>query len=100
MILRNKDKEKLIQIFSEEKEKFEVLAYGSRVNGDAYEGSDLDLVIRKFDGKPYDFSDLSNIKKKIYDTTIPILVELRDWYRLPESFHEQINRKNEVLFRS
>lgn len=46
MLLRDKDREKLITIFSGVDTAFEVWAYGSRVNGDAHEGSDLDLVIR------------------------------------------------------
>ena len=46
MLLREKDKQRLLQIFASVAVPFEVWAYGSRVNGRAHEGSDLDLVIR------------------------------------------------------
>jgi predicted nucleotidyltransferase len=46
MLLRNKDRERLIAIFETSPVPIEVWAYGSRVNGSAHEGSDLDLVIR------------------------------------------------------
>lgn len=49
MLLRNKDREKLITIFSNTGYDFEVWAYGSHVTGEAHDGSDLDLVIRSRD---------------------------------------------------
>lgn len=98
MLLRNKDKQKLLEIFSAATGTFEVWAYGSRVNGDAHEGSDLDLVIRNISPEPVPYELLLDLKEKIHDTTIPILVELRDWARLPESFQRNIERKHEILF--
>ncbi len=45
MLLREKDKIRLLDIFSTANADMEIWAYGSRVNGDAHNGSDLDLVI-------------------------------------------------------
>lgn len=45
MILKDKDREKLIAIFKKIDLPFEVWAYGSRVEGSAHESSDLDLYI-------------------------------------------------------
>ena len=98
MLIRDKDKEILLQIFSSSKFPFEVWAYGSRVNGDAHEGSDLDLVIRSENMKPIPFEILNSFRDEIRESRIPILVELRDWAVLPESFHKNIEQKYEVIF--
>lgn len=98
MILRNKDKESLTAIFNSATCPFEVWAYGSRVNGDAHEGSDLDLVIRtpNLDKMPLDV--YLNLKEQIQKSNIPIVVELFDWARLPANFQKNIQLKYEVLF--
>jgi uncharacterized protein len=98
MLLRNKDKEKLIAIFSVLDLKFEVWAYGSRVNGDAHEGSDLDLAIRNHHLQKIPIDVYIDLKDKIQQSTIPIVVELFDWARLPQSFQRNIEARHEVLF--
>ena len=98
MLLRDKDREKLITIFSGVDTAFEVWAYGSRVNGDAHDGSDLDLVIRTPDLRKLPVDVFLLLKEKIQRRTIPIIVELFDWARLPESFHHNIMAKHEVLY--
>lgn len=98
MLLRNKDKQRLLQIFSSVKTPLEVWAYGSRVSGTAHEGSDLDLVIRTQNLKPLDTEVFTSLVEKIKESNIPILVELRDWAMLPESFHRNIEQQHEVLF--
>lgn len=98
MLLRNIDKQRLYEIFSSMPISYEVLAYGSRVNGNAHSGSDLDLVIRNINQEPIPSELLFYIKEKIQDSNIPILVELRDWARLPESFKQNINKNHEVFF--
>jgi predicted nucleotidyltransferase len=98
MILRDKDRQLLMQIFRAAALPGEVWAYGSRVNGDAHAGSDLDLVIRTADLQPLPFSQLSTIKEKIQTSNIPILVDLHDWARLPVAFQARILARYEVLF--
>ena len=98
MLLREKDKQALIQIFTSINKPFEVWAYGSRVNGTAHNGSDLDLVIRGQNLKALEPNDYFVLIEKIRESNIPILVELRDWARLPNSFHVNIEKKHEVLF--
>jgi predicted nucleotidyltransferase len=98
MLLRNKDKEKLLAIFPIPNLRFEVWAYGSRVNGDAHEGSDLDLVIRNHNLEKFPIEEYLYLKEKIQESTIPIVVELFDWARLPQSFHRNIEARHEVLF--
>jgi uncharacterized protein len=100
MILREKDRNTLVQIFTHCDIPFEVWAYGSRVNGTAHEGSDLDLVIKAKNEGSIPMETLIDLNDKINDSNIPILVELRDWHNLPESFRQQIIVGFEVLFDS
>ena len=98
MQLKEKYKQRLLQILSSVTTPLEVWAYGSRVNGDAHDGSDLDLVIRSQNLKPLPIDIYVDLCEKIKDSNIPILVELRDWAMLPESFHLIIEQQHEVLF--
>lgn len=98
MLLRPKDRESLLRIFSSAGVPLEVWAYGSRVTGTAHSGSDLDLAVRSPDGQPLPRAVLNDLIEKIRESNIPILVDLRDWALLPESFRKNIERKHEVLF--
>jgi predicted nucleotidyltransferase len=98
MLLRPKDKETLIQIIESIPTPVEVWAYGSRVNGTAHNGSDLDLVVRSQNLQPLPLHVYTELSEKIRDSNIPILVELRDWAKLPKSFHVNIEKQYEVLY--
>jgi predicted nucleotidyltransferase len=100
MLLREKDKQTLLQIFSSATLPIEVWAYGSRVNGNAHQGSDLDLVVRSKNFKPLPADLFVELSEKIKDSNIPILVELRDWAMLAESFHKNILGHYEVLYKN
>ena len=76
----------------------EVWAYGSRVRDRSHSGSDLDLVLRgpaleRLGDGYYDFLEA------IEQSNIPILIQVHDWARLPESFHREIERDYVVLLR-
>ena len=75
----------------------EVWAYGSRVNGRSHPGSDLDLVLRAPGLEPLPLKTLEALSQAFHDSTIPFFVEARDWARLPESFHAEIERDHVVL---
>lgn len=98
MLLRAKDKQALLQIFSALNLPVEIWAYGSRVSGSAHEGSDLDLVIRSRQLAALPLGAVDQLNEKIKDSNIPILIELRDWAMLPESFQRNIEKHYEVLF--
>ena len=74
-----------------------VWAYGSRVNGRSHEGSDLDLVLRGPNLVKIDTTQLAAFNEAVQESTIPFLIEARDWARLPESFHREIEREYVVL---
>jgi predicted nucleotidyltransferase len=100
MLIREKDKKALLQIFSAAGQPFEIWAYGSRVDGSAHSGSDLDLAVRTADLKPLPYDVFTELVEKIQDSNIPILVELRDWALLPENFRSSIAQQYEVLYSS
>ena len=75
----------------------EVWAYGSRVNGRSHDGSDLDLVLRAPDLNEIPSSQLEEFEEAVRESNIPFLVEARDWARLPERFHQEIEREYVVL---
>ncbi len=98
MILRIKDKESLLQIFSSVNFPMEVWAYGSRVNGTAHEGSDLDLVLRTPGLQKLPREVFQEVVEKVKESNIPILVEIFDWALLPQSFHRNIEERHEILY--
>ena len=75
----------------------EVWVYGSRVNGRSHDGSDLDLVLRSPGFVKIDPSQLAEFNQAVQESTVPFLVEARDWARLPESFQREIEREHVVL---
>ena len=91
LALPRRYRDQLEALLSEHVPGVEVWAYGSRVNGESHDGSDLDLALRgpalePLDGGYYDL--LEAIEK----SSIPILVQTHDWAMLPESFHREIER--------
>lgn len=76
---------------------FEVWAYGSRVNGDCHEASDLDLVVRNPKNLQKQTENLSQLKQAFIDSNLPFLVDLMDWANLPESYREEIKKRHVVV---
>lgn len=75
----------------------EIWAYGSRVNGDNHEGSDLDLVIRTADLSAVKIREFVRFKEMLQRSNVPILVEVMDWARMAESFEEGIIKKHDCF---
>ena len=97
LFLRDKDRQKLLDLLDQYIPSVEAWAYGSRVNGEAHDASDLDLVLRSADLSPIPIEQLVDFLDALRESTIPIIVEARDWARLPTSFHQQIMKKYVVL---
>lgn len=98
MKIREKDKNTIISIAKETlKKPSEIIAFGSRVSGDSHDTSDLDLVIVSKDKNKVDIDEFMEFKKKLQKSNIPIVIQVLDWYRIPESFHSNINLNKELL---
>ena len=99
MILRNKDKDLIIKIAKEQfTTPVEIWAFGSRVNGDAHDASDLDLVIKPM--KKLLWDDFVTFKDMLQQSNIPILIDILVWDNIPDSFRQNILKEHEVLFES
>jgi predicted nucleotidyltransferase len=75
----------------------EIWAYGSRVNGDFHEASDLDLVARQPD-------DLTHRQTRLYDaieafseSNLPIIVQIVDWAIIPVEFRNEIAANHVII---
>ena len=90
-------REQLESLFREHLPDVEVWAYGSRVDGRSHDGSDLDLVLRGPGLEGIDLMRLGDFQQALHDSTIPFVVEARDWARLPERFHREIEGGYVVL---
>jgi predicted nucleotidyltransferase len=78
----------------------EVWAYGSRINGKSHATSDLDLVLRNPENLEKSFFlDSFKLKSAIQESTLPILVDVLDWARIPDTFKEEIQRAHVVFYR-
>ncbi len=67
-----------------------VWAYGSRVNGDHHEASDIDLVLRHPSATPCPLGQLDGVREAFSDSNLPILVQVVDWARIPAAFRAEI----------
>lgn len=75
----------------------EVWAYGSRVRGDNHPGSDLDLVLRHPPDLSVPQANLAILRDAFVESELPILVDVIDWARIPESFRKEIERAHVVV---
>jgi hypothetical protein len=68
----------------------EVLAYGSRVRGDHYEASDLDLAVRFPETIVNRVSLMADLREAFIDSNLPIIVQVVDWQNIPQAFRDEI----------
>ena len=95
--LKPRHRQLLESLLTEHLPGVEVWAYGSRVSGMSHEGSDLDIVLRGPGLEPIPAGKLSKLTDALRESTLPFLVEAHDWARLPQGFHEEIERNYCVL---
>ena len=70
----------------------EVWAYGSRVNGNGHDASDLDLVVRQPNDLKQPTRALGETQEALSESNLPIRVEIVDWARIPASFQREIEQ--------
>ncbi len=95
LFLRAEYLQMLVDIFNSYCPKAEIWAYGSRIKGEAHEGSDLDLVVKDFNSPNKNIYDLQTL---INDSYIPIIVEILDFNDIPASFQKEILKDYVVIF--
>lgn len=100
MLLRKEDRVRIEYIARQILQTpLEIWAYGSRVNGDAHDMSDLDLVIVTKSTKKLNTDELMGFKSALQKSNIPILIQVMDWNTIPESFHKNILNNYEILLK-
>lgn len=88
--------EELRKIFRAYCPKAEIWAYGSRLDGDSHDGSDLDLVVANFNDSQ---KNISKLKQIIIDSDIPFLVDIFELNKLPLTFQNEIRKKYIVFYK-
>ena len=98
MILASKYKKQICAIANQSfSTSCHIIAYGSRVNGDAHDTSDLDLVIKSNTDNSISVDEVIEFKYNLENSNIPILIEVLIWDKLPESFKSNILNRYEIL---
>ncbi len=82
----------LLKLIEQYFPKAQIWAYGSRVNGDCHEASDLDLVARNLLALDQHLPDLFDFQEALVESNLPIRVDVVDWARIPVSFQQEIER--------
>lgn len=84
----------LAQIISEQLPDCEIVLYGSRARKDFREGSDIDIAIR-CDTK-IDPVVLSKLRDDIDDSTVPVLIDVVDYYSVSDQMRSEIDKDGVV----
>ncbi len=95
LYVKPKHLDMLREIFEQYCPNSQIWAYGSRVNGDAHEGSDLDLTVIDFGDEKCSINELKQI---LNDSNIPFLIDINEYKNLPESFQKEIRKKYLILY--
>lgn len=90
LLLAAVDREELLGLLRTHVPGAQVWAYGSRVTGQAHEGSDLDLVLRHPADLRRPTPGLADLREALQDSRLPMLVDVHDWAELPPAFHDEI----------
>lgn len=75
----------------------EVWAFGSRVAGQAHEGSDLDLVLRNTVDPTRPVAGWTRLVEALQSSALPMLVEVHDGALIPPEFQLEIERRYVVV---
>ena len=95
LFIKQKYLDMLRTIFKQYCPEAEIWAYGSRLGGDAHEGSDLDLAVKTFGDKK---CTLTELKQMLNESDIPFLIDILEFDKIPESFQDEIKKNYTVIF--
>jgi len=92
--MRPKHLEELKRLLCQHAPDAEVWAFGSRVNGTGHDASDLDLVLRNPGHPELPIRGIAQLREALSESDLPILVDVLDWARIPESFRREIEQSH------
>ncbi len=93
--LPSKYRDELESIIQEYIPNAEVWAFGSRINQQNHESSDLDLAIHNIQAS----TSLDKFKSAITNSNIPILIDILNWENIPQSFKDEILKQHVVIYK-
>jgi len=67
-----------------------LLAFGSRIRGDAKKYSDLDIAINL--GKKIDSKDINILEENFAESDLPFKVDLVDYQRISDEFRKLVDK--------
>jgi predicted nucleotidyltransferase len=73
----------------------EVWAFGSRVNGEPKQFSDLDLTIKT--SAPLPVIIMANLRNDFSETNLPFKVDIIDWSRMDLGFQKIVQENFEII---
>lgn len=84
----NIEQEKIVKNILKEFKDYNFFCYGSRVKGHFVKSSDLDILIKGTNPAPVEL--IGEIKEIFYDSKLPFIVNIVDFYDLDKDFYERI----------
>lgn len=87
--------ENIKQILAEHVPDCEVIAFGSRVTGNAKPYSDLDIAVQGAD--KIDLTRLNRLEEAFEFSDLPFRVDVVDWHGISDSFRKIIEGQKEVI---
>ncbi|MBR1616655.1 nucleotidyltransferase domain-containing protein [bacterium] len=86
----NKKEQQIIEKILDKYEDYHFFYYGSRVKGDFYKTSDLDILIKGQKEMP--LSKLEEIKEEFDKSDLPYIVNFCDFYSIDKKFYSLIKK--------
>ena len=87
----------LREILAQQASQADAWAYGSRVNGNAHVGSDMDIVLRNPAHPEAKIESFGDIQEAMQASDLPMLVDVHDWACLPAEFRRNIEHDHVVI---
>lgn len=69
----------------------EIIVFGSRLNGNFTETSDLDICLKS--EKPLELSSWAKLESNVAQSDLPFKVDFVDWMRITSDFQKIISKK-------
>lgn len=93
--IKQDELDKIIEILNRFVSNHKVVAFGSRVRGNAKKYSDLDIAI--YGKEKLDVKTIAQIKEEFEETDIPFRIDILDYNNISDEFKKIIDEKNEII---
>jgi predicted nucleotidyltransferase len=85
----------LKQLITEHLSECEIRVFGSRIHTMAKPYSDIDIALKC--SHPIERQTMNRLKEALQESTLPIRVDVLDWYTISDEFRQLIEEGYEVL---